>query len=232
MDFILTELYDDKLQQSYDEMIEVEFTKFSIHGAAGSGKTCLQHLLLNEDPPCVRESTDVSTAAVRGMRDMSTSVMATDTTATTAGIERVDDEKSMELLVKQTKTKLTLETQPPSSPTPEGATPLTSVASDGGSSTLKSKKRGKVFSRRKKRTSVQHQTQPLEEEPVVDPPRSKSLTSCGMLSLLPSTTSTSSYTLRWVYGTDSGGQPAYQDIAPAFLRHCSVVVLTLKYVVL
>ena len=35
-------------------------------------------------------------------------------------------------------------------------------------------------------------------------------------------------TVHWIYSLDSGGQPAFQDIAPAFLRGNSVNIVTLK----
>ena len=50
---------------SEGQKIKLEITCMSIHGPPGSGKTCLQHLILNEDPPQTRESTDVLTPAVR-----------------------------------------------------------------------------------------------------------------------------------------------------------------------
>ena len=37
------------------------------------------------------------------------------------------------------------------------------------------------------------------------------------------------YHVRWIYCIDSGGQAAFQDIAPAFLRCNSLNIMTLRY---
>ena len=66
-----------RLQKALSEgkVVQLEITRMSIHGAPGSGKTCLQHLLLNEPPPEPRESTGVVTPAVRASSDNVKSIL-------------------------------------------------------------------------------------------------------------------------------------------------------------
>lgn len=213
-------MYESKLQKAIaEEFVEVELTKFSIHGPAGSGKTCLQHLLLNEPSPEVRESTNLVTGAVLSTtRDIATSVMTTASWGQSSfGIERVDEEKSLHLLAHQTTTVLPSER----STDPRGATPIS--VQDKKS---KLKKCLKSSFLKKKGT---HACEKVVQCDSVNDFSARSLVSCGVLSILPAAQqSDASLKMRWIYGTDSGGQPAYQDIAPAFLRHCSIVILTIK----
>ena len=222
-----------------EEFVEIVITKFSIHGPAGSGKTCLQHLMLNESVP-VRESTDLVTdTMLASFRDISTTVMANvqslaSDKATPSGMTRVKGDSSLELLKQETKSKLQLDSDESSmaeDPQPSGATP--GVSSQEKESTT-SKKKSKGWKKCLKPPFLKkksHQPPPVREIQCDFSQRqlNKSFTSCGLLSILPATeASDTSVTLRWIYGTDSGGQPAFQDVAPAFLRHCSIVILTLK----
>ena len=291
MFFLAIDKYEKPLKKAIaEESAEIEFTKFSIHGPAGSGKTCLQHLILNEPPPEEQESTNLVTSAVLSTaRDASTSVMAsvppscsssaifpsastnpfsypsplsiepspstsdpsiypsplsiepssvsiTDTSASTSTyrIQRVDEDKSLQLLMQQTKSKLQLDssssTAPERSAGPDGATPMPVEAS----ATPKKKENVKKFPKPSLKVSLfkKKDAQPDRDRAIhcdSSEPTRKSLVSCGLLSVLPTVQgSGATHKLRWIYGTDSGGQSAFQDVAPAFLRHCSVVILTLK----
>ena len=48
--------------------VELKVTRINMHGAPGAGKTCSQHLLLNEPPPSSTDSTPVACPAVQATR--------------------------------------------------------------------------------------------------------------------------------------------------------------------
>uniref|UniRef100_A0A1X7TKP8 Death domain-containing protein n=1 Tax=Amphimedon queenslandica TaxID=400682 RepID=A0A1X7TKP8_AMPQE len=48
--------------------VELEITRINMHGAPGAGKTCSQHLLLNEPPPSSTDSTPIACPAVKATR--------------------------------------------------------------------------------------------------------------------------------------------------------------------
>uniref|UniRef100_A0A1X7TJX5 Uncharacterized protein n=1 Tax=Amphimedon queenslandica TaxID=400682 RepID=A0A1X7TJX5_AMPQE len=102
-----------------DIKIKLKITRMSIHGAPGSGKTCLQHLILNEPPPLERSSTDVVTPAVRG------SICGYMETDSSHSMKRVSEEEFITHLAKRLKGKEGLpsskqhsSTYPPSTPPP------------------------------------------------------------------------------------------------------------------
>ena len=213
-----------------EEYVEIEFTKFSIHGVAGSGKTCLQHLLLNDPPPAIRESTDFLTGTVLSTtREVTTSVMATSASGPSnpsCGMQRVDNDQSLHLLVHQAKSTLQIAREDSES---TGATPLSDEVAAKKRSRRKSCLKRISFLKNRCRQQSAAEPRAIEFDSGPSEPATKSFVSCGMLSILPTALESDvSVRLRWIYGTDSGGQPAFQDIAPAFLRHCSVVLLTLK----
>ena len=227
-----------------EEYIEIEVTKYSIHGAAGSGKTCLQRLMLNEPVPPVRESTDVVTDTILA-RDIATTVMANvqssddtsfDKAATpsnySAGMRKVEGDNTLELLLHETKSKLRFDSANPSIPEKFHSSEASNSFHTLGKNTPKPRRMTQwkkcLFQRRKSIPPPEREIQCDSR----DQQLYESFTSCGLMALLPTTNESddSSMTLRWIYGTDSGGQPAFQDVAPAFIRHSSIVILTLKLV--
>ena len=210
-----------------EESIDVEFTKLCIHGPAGSGKTCLQCLILNEPPPEIRESTDLSTSAVLGgTRDVKTySMAATSSDSHSAincsthvpqSIKRADKDQSLQYLLQETKSILPLNV---SSPKPQHTTELVTETTSGT-------RRPKL---KKTMQCIKNFFGRRDSADTARTNMNNSSICCGLLSILPDDTEVEgSFKVRWMYCTDSGGQPAFQDIAPAFLRHSSIIVLTLK----
>ncbi|XP_019859587.1 PREDICTED: uncharacterized protein LOC109587808 [Amphimedon queenslandica] len=49
-------------------IVNLEITRINMHGAPGAGKTCSQHLLLNEPPPSSTDSTPIACRAVKATR--------------------------------------------------------------------------------------------------------------------------------------------------------------------
>ena len=66
--FIVADKKMIKLLKEGDVTLHV--TRVNMHGPPGAGKTCSQHLLLNEDPPSepVTDSTPITKPAVRATR--------------------------------------------------------------------------------------------------------------------------------------------------------------------
>ena len=185
--------------------VHLEFTRMSIHGASGSGKTCLQHLLLNEPPPSHRESTDITTAAVKAMgalRDVKGSLL-TGCSDSPSSIDRVDRETIMGLLIQGIKTQLEEDSLP--------------SAHHSSVRRLLTRIQDTLFRRRTHQKS--------------QPPKDQHFSvSREMLSLLPSEPQSNAlFRVRWMYCIDSGGQQAFQDVAPAFIRPNSLIIITLRY---
>ena len=63
-------LYLGKIEKWLKEgEVELEITRINMHGAPGAGKTCTQHLLLNEPPPeKLTDSTPIACPAVKATR--------------------------------------------------------------------------------------------------------------------------------------------------------------------
>lgn len=160
----------------------------SIHGPPGSGKSCLQHLLLNNDPPDERISTNVTTRAIRAATyTASQSAMIMSEVSESnflCGIAQGIKDKQADYLQEE---------------------------SQGWLSRISAQFKGYV--------SVSHSP---AHSPLVSTARE-------MLSLLPTEEpSRKLFDARWVFSIDSGGQAAFQDIAPAFLRCNSINIITLR----
>ena len=193
---------------SEGKVVQLEITRMSIHGAPGSGKTCLQHLLLNEPPPEPRESTGVVTPAVRASRD---NVFKGDQ----CGITRVGEDEFIARLSRGLN-----ESVGDSSVVPPAQT----------NSSKSTRKWRRLLPRMQ---SQQPGATPNSEASLSSEPRSVLPSQSIRYEIVSHLSSESSsdefYRVRWIYCIDSGGQAAFQDIAPAFLRCNSLNIMTLRY---
>ncbi|XP_019859250.1 PREDICTED: ankyrin repeat domain-containing protein 50-like, partial [Amphimedon queenslandica] len=195
-----------------DIKIKLKITRMSIHGAPGSGKTCLQHLILNEPPPLQRSSTGVVTPAVRGS---TCGYMETDSSHS---MKRVSEEEFITHLAKRLKgkedapsSKQRSSTYPPSTPPPTPPSRLSSLQ--------------RAFTSFLSRTSSESSdaSSPLPDSPL--PTHSVHYDIISQIST--ESCSEEDYRAHWTLCIDSGGQAAYQDIAPPFLRLNSLNIITL-----
>ena len=179
--------------------VTAKWSKFSVSGAPGTGKSSFLNLLYNEDPPHCHSSTPV--IAAKEPRIISATVGDD-------SVWRKIDHESLKAIIAQgvkhsirpIKPKESLE-ESVDHPTEE-----TSDSNDFESSTI-----------------AGHQTVDQSSS------FSKPTVTQEIIKLLPhAQKSEELYQSHWIYGVDTGGQSAFLDIAPILLRYHSVNILTHK----
>ena len=208
--YIIVDDAKKRLQKALSEgkVVQLEITRMSIHGAPGSGKTCLQHLLLNEPPPEPRESTGIVTSAVRASRD---NVFKGEQ----CGITRVGEDEFIARLSRGLNESL-------------GNSSVVPSAQTKSSESTRKWHRFLPRMRSQQPGSTPKSEASLSTEPTAVPP-SQSIRYEIVSHLSSESSSNEFYRVRWIYCIDSGGQAAFQDIAPAFLRCNSLNIMTLRY---
>ena len=199
-----------------DMKILLKVTRMSIHGAPGSGKTCLQHLLLNEPPPPERASTGVVTPAVRAC---GSTVMESDHCYT---MRRVSEEEFVKHLAQRLKGKEEESLKQRSSTYPTHSPPPPPPPT-------RSRRSFKSFFTRGSTASPRSSPSRPSPPPPLPPPPPTYSVHYDIVSLLPTESYPKEmYRAHWTFCIDSGGQAAFQDIAPPFLRLNSLNIITLR----
>ena len=189
-------LLDKAMKEGY---VTAKWSKFSVSGAPGTGKSSFLNLLYNEDPPHCHSSTPV--IAAKEPRIISATV------GDDSEWRKIDHESLKAIIaqgvkhsVRPHKPKESLE-ESVDHPTEE-----TSDSDDFESSTI-----------------AGHQTVDQSSS------FSKPTVTQEIIKLLPhAQKSEELYQSHWIYGVDTGGQAAFLDIAPILLRYHSVNILTHK----
>ena len=184
----------------------VNISKVVTSGAAGSGKTCTKHVLLGETPPAERTSTplfDVSEV----FRDISRELVATDKLAQWF---RVSYDHLNTMIAKAIKKGVSHEDA------------LHKEISDDGDLV----------------SEQIHQLKPAIRDPSIErtEPGMKEVTSTSkhttrqeILQLMEENTGSDELMrLHWIYFIDSGGQPQFHDLLPAFVKNKSAIMLIIK----
>ena len=194
-----------------DIKIRLKITCMSIHGAPGSGKTCLQHLILNKPPPPDRSSTGVVIPAVRGS---TCGLMETDNSHS---MKRVSEEDFITHLAKRIAGKETSAApRQRSSSCPSSARPR---------GNYKLPKRNRSVSVRASPSN------PGASSSSFDSPLPTHSVHYDIISRVSTESCTEEdYQAHWTFCIDSGGQTAFQDIAPPFLRLNLLNIITLRSV--
>ena len=198
-----------------DIKIRLKITRMSIHGAPGSGKTCLQHLILNEPPPPDRSSTGVVTPAVRGS---TCGLMETDSSHS---MKRVSEEDFIAHLAKRLQGKEASPSSKQRSSTYPSSTPPppSSRFSKSFPRSIRS-----LFNRTSSESSGASSSSS-------DSPLPTHSVHYDIISRVSTESCTEEdYRAHWTFCIDSGGQAAFQDIAPPFLRLNSLNIITLRSV--
>ena len=169
-----------------------------VTGAAGSGKTCLKHRLLGEEPPSIRCSTALAEAAIRAI---SHEIVGTDKT----GWFRVTYDELMEMLGGALKEGVPMER---SRVLPSG-TPELHV----GSFSLPY-------------TEI-YATSPNITTPSVSVKVSSSKQELVQL-IEKSQGSKRFLQVQWIHFIDSGGQPQFHEVLPAFIRNTTATIFVMK----
>ena len=183
--------------------VDLTITRVNMLGAPGAGKTCAEHLLLNEDPPSDNVSTPIACPTVRATRvavedqtkwkrvtnDDLLDALAADLMASANKAQAIEIEPA----------PIDITNHPPPSVVPVPVTPHVSPPPD----------------------------QPTSLDTIIQAPppnyRSEAIVK-KILSTLPKRIRLSDH---WLYVIDSGGQPAYQELLPLFTRAASLNIITL-----
>ena len=193
-----------------------------VTGAAGSGKTTLKYRLFGEEPPSVRCSTALAEAAIRAI---SREIVGTDRT----GWFRVTPDELMGMLGEALKAGVPMDkSKTLSSGTPQMAThklgnslfdtqPKTTHAAVGNSPLPSSKATTvspHVASPHVSQTSISAQVSSSKQELVKLVEKSQ-----GSKRFLE---------LHWIHFIDSGGQPQFHEVLPAFIRNTTATIFVMK----
>ena len=208
-------ILEKALEKGY---IDCHIWKVLVTGVAGSGKTTLKHRLFGEEPPILHCSTALAEAAIRAI---SREIVGKDLT----GWFRVSYEELLKMLGGALKAGVPLEK---SSPEVTGAKvhkqPTTFTTYDSeqakgaivpiGSSPKPSTKTTKVYPQVSTTQSVTAQVKSSKQELVQLVEKSQ-----GSKRFLE---------LQWIYFIDSGGQPQFHEILPAFIRNTNATIFVMK----
>ena len=182
--------------------VDLTITRVNMLGAPGAGKTCAEHLLLNEDPPSDNVSTPIACPTVRATRvavedqtkwkrvtnDDLLDALAADLMASANKAQKVEIEPAPNDSTNHTPSVVSAPVTPHVSPPPD---------------------------------------QPTSPDTIIQAPppnyRSEAIVK-KILSTLPKRIRLSDH---WLYVIDSGGQPAYQELLPLFTRAASLNIITL-----
>ena len=186
--------------------VDLTITRVNMLGAPGAGKTCTEHLLLNEDPPSDDVSTPIACPIVRATRvaveDKTKWKRVTndDLLDALAADLMTSADKTQKIEIEPAPIDITNYTPSPSVvPVPVPVTPHVSPPPD----------------------------QPTSPDTIIQAPppnyRSEAIVK-KILSTPPKRIHLSDH---WLYVIDSGGQPAYQELLPLFTRAASLNIITL-----
>ena len=233
--------------------VELTVTRVNMHGPPGAGKTCAQHLLLNEDPPAdlITDSTPIARPTVRATRVSVDDENTKWEKVTRAGLlERLasDLNKSKHILEIASATDLDSGVQQPYYPCVNESVEIETVSissdetSDGISDddttvpnddiTVPNDGASDVSNNG---TSVPNVGTAISNDDAIvshdktDVPKDETETKTDVIQEILDAIKKSAIQLndQWLYIIDSGGQPAYQELLPLFIRTASLNIITL-----
>ena len=181
--------------------VDLTITRVNMFGAPGAGKTCAEHLLLNEDPPSDNISTPIACPTVRATR------VAVEDQTKWKRVTNDDllDALAADLMASANKAQVTeIEPAPNDSTNHTPSVVPVPVA-----------------------PVVPPPDQPTSPDTIIQalPPNYHSEAIVKkILSTPPKSIRLSDH---WLYVIDSGGQPAYQELLPLFTRAASLNIITL-----
>ena len=203
-------IIDDLDEWLKEGKVEITVTRINMHGPPGSGKTCSQLLLLNQDPPAeaVTDSTPIACRAVK----------ATRTLVGDGCLEEVDSDAllvrlAFDLNAQKEKSKVhdVIISKGESSET--SAIELKGKSSE--TSAIKSKGKSSepsviADSPKAPTQAVDHDSDKVCKDIIKAIPKANATLEC-----------------HWAYIVDSGGQLAFQELLPLFTRAASLNIITI-----
>ena len=191
-----------------------------VTGAAGSGKTSLKHRLFGEEPPGLRCSTALAEAAIRAISRVN---VATNVT----GWFRVTYEELMEMLGGALKAGVPMEESP------SGETGVVAHKQPTKAYTTHETKQPKIPTApgpvgSSPNPSTEAATAPLPV-PTSDISAQVSSSKQELVQLVEkSKGSKRFFELQWIHFIDSGGQPQFHEVLPAFIRNTTATIFVMK----
>ena len=204
------QILDEALENGY---ILCNIIKVLTLGAAGSGKTSTKYCLLREEPPSTRCSTPLAEASIRAI---SRALFGKDLT----GWIRISPEKFMEMLADALIAGVPMEDQLEA--LRAGVEQLTKNLSEENLH----KESVRIENGHRKKG---HKKKPHKETPRKSTPSQPSPSSEQILRLVErSSGSKKFFEIQWINFIDSGGQPQFHELLPAFIRNTTVTMFVLK----
>ncbi|XP_019855584.1 PREDICTED: uncharacterized protein LOC109584330 [Amphimedon queenslandica] len=253
-EFELNKKYIDKWCS--EGSVELKLTRVQMLGHPGSGKTCAQHLLLNEDPPYYVPASNPSTSQVSARIAESSPTTESTPIACKAvkalrisiddeGLQRVqsddllgklaaDLKKVVEKALADLQEKETEEVDYSLQPQESRATPDEErVAISNSEEAANTGSTGISDLRRNEDVRGIEDNSEMRQDSFSESPQKKfkaSLEESDILeniSNLITKAKATKLSREWVYIIDSGGQPAFQELLPLFTRAASLTLITL-----
>ena len=197
-------------------------------GVAGAGKTCFCHLLFNELPPLVRESTPLAQASVRAVS------FSRATAGDDAIWERVSSHKLNSLIagvikgirdLMKANTGPTDSTPQPQPPSQSSQTTVSDLATgnEHQEEGIGNHNTGST-DHPDHSSTAESDSRPMDVEQLFEMESVKEL-----ISLISNSKGSEEISKQdWIYVIDSGGQPQFHDLLPTFVRHVSASVFFVK----
>ena len=184
-------------------IVDLTITRVHMLGAPGAGKTCAEHLLLNEDPPSDDVSTPIACPTVRATRvavedktkwkrvtnDDLLDALAADLMASANKAQAIEIEPAPIDITNHTPSVIPAPVTPHVSPPPD---------------------------------------QPTSPDTIIQAPTPNYRSEAVIQKILSTPLKGIRLTGHWLYVIDSGGQSAYQELLPLFTRAASLNIITLN----
>ena len=189
-------------------------------GVAGSGKTSLKHRLFGEEPPSIRRSTALAEATIRAISRV---IVGTDIT----GWFRVPYDKLMEMLGGALKAGIPMEeTKPSSSDTPEAVAHELSPKADASKPPKPPRRHNHPGNSSR---ASPHNISASARTPTTPAATQVSSAKMELVRLVEkSKGSKRLLELQWIHFIDSGGQPQFHEVLPAFIRNTTATMFVMK----
>ena len=197
-----------------------------MHGAPGAGKTCSQHLLLNEPPPEeLTDSTPIACPAVQATR-----ISIDDENKKWERVNREDLYKQLasHLKEKTKPEKMSTEVDEASTSDDDDTSDSSDESSMEESTAIESPTNEPTKNERPENEPTKNERP--ENEPTKSKPAEKKPIETEVIQKVRNVQKTSNatkFSTNWVYFIDSGGQPAYRELLPLFTRAAALNIITI-----
>ena len=211
-----TEKLEDALKHGF---VRLQIIKVVLMGVAGAGKTHVKYLLLGENPPVLRVSTALAEAPIRAI-----SHAVIGQIRETTKWFRVSDDDVKELLAKALKAGVPLEQEEDSQSTRQKAKKQVKKQNKK----VKNWFRNRVM--RQARTPVFDQEEcEVSESSDAEDEKKESSAHGDLVRLVEIAQGSKRFLqIQWIHFIDSGGQPEFHEVLPAFIHNAAFIMHVLN----